>query len=89
MLAPQPRVCASVVALMAFALPTEGAFAGANDPITGAGVGLGKPCRDAKGNPCAGADQTAPTPTNGRPNLPGQQDQSNTVNTSRSNIKNN
>jgi hypothetical protein len=93
-----PSLCASVMALAALALSANGAFAGANEPIGGSGVGLGKPCRDKNGNPCAltTAPNTGPKPCfylkDGKPSgtvEPCPAGQSTAVNSSRSNIRNN
>ena len=88
-----PMLCASVVALAALAMSAEGAFAGVNDPIVGVGIGLGKkPHPSADKTTQSTPPKSAPVatkPSKGNTGGPKKQDQSTTVNTSRSNIRNN
>jgi hypothetical protein len=79
-----PMLCASVVALVAFAISAENAFAGADTPITGVGVVLGKNKPAMGVAPSSGGPKN--TTSSGGTKHEGQ---STTVNTSRSNIKNN
>jgi len=78
-------LCASVVALVAFAISADNAFAGANDPIGGVGIGLGKKPPPAMGVAPSSGGQKNTTSSGGTKH----EGQSTTVNTSRSNIKNN